>query len=153
MIVYKLVHKETRFGHNASIFIRRNGLSTFIDFLVIRPRLQKYFPRYFKDHEIDAVEGTMGLMCFWRYDEALHYLNPLRLRLSDFSTREIIQVDGIGYPSDTGELFGNCGGNPAELVRRYELDKDSSWYKPEYNAPDLKLPMGTVCFQKVRVLE
>lgn len=141
MIVFKLVDKETRFGSNAGMYITHSGLHNFEELLRRIPNLVEYFPNYFFDKVVHAVEGSVGILCFWTYEDAADFA---RCNIRNTRRFEIIRVEGIGYPSDTGRLANNCGDNPRGLLDNYaRLGYVCS----------MGLPKGTVCFKSVRVLE
>jgi hypothetical protein len=64
MIVFKVVHKETRYGSNATIFIQKNSIHSFLKLFEHFTGLKKYFPKYEKGKIIKCVPGSAGLMCF-----------------------------------------------------------------------------------------
>lgn len=139
MIVYKVIDNETKYGSNASIFMRENTELEFRELLHESKALREYFPLYYTGKTIEAVPGSVGILCFWRYRDAVTFIRYAYFRADKYLT--IIKVEGIGYPTEPVNLWARCGAYP--------------WYltNPDRNSYEsMEAPDGSVCFQKVRVL-
>jgi len=99
----------------------------------------KYQLKYPTNSIVTTLEGTLGIMCFSTKEYALEFLEGFCPGLA------IIEVEGIGKPiQPKGIAWLNV---ESELDKFYKARRQHKKYQPLGNPPK-----GTICFQKVRVL-
>jgi len=140
IIAYKVVHKETRYGSNAALFMRDKNRyyeseAIFKEALEECSELRKFFPIYLKGKKIRRVKDSCGILCFLTIRDAENFLERY-CGLSKIT--KIIKVTGILFK--TGEeirLIGNCGKIENLLRGKFQ------------HVP----PFGTITFKEVTILE
>lgn len=91
---------------------------------------------YLKGKMVKEVEGSLGIFCFKKKIDAKKFRHT-------FSWFEIIKVRGIN-PKPRSELFHGIPNNDFSFKK---------WYKNPTGVKAFSVPIGTVCFEKVKVLE
>ena len=134
MEVFKAVEKGQRWGSNWAIFKASEEFENYTDHWNRFSRMySKYLPQYFKGMVIEKAPGTVGILTFKYYDNALTFIEDYKK--VDW---EIIKVRGIGKGEKIWWLIGSCGLDPSRLFRGpYSMDA----------------PNGTLAFEAVEVLE
>lgn len=139
MIAYKVVDKEYRLGSNALLYIDTNGFELFKR-AVQKYQLQLYFPVYKKGAIVKAVEGSIGIMCFFSEDCAKEFIYYYRISRPVI----IVKVDGKNLINESVtkkiKLIPGCAGSLARI-------KHDQRYKYLDNSHDI------VTFSEVLVLE
>jgi len=100
----------------------------------------KYQLKYPIDSTVTAPEGTLGIMCFSSRKYVLEFVKmfcPIDLT--------IIEVEGIGKPIRPKRVAWKS--LESQIDKFYEARKQCKKYHPPINPPK-----GTICFQKVKVL-
>jgi len=136
MLVYKVVGRKHRYGSNASIYLYKFGLDVFERMLDEYPQLKPYFPKYLKGSIVKSVESSIGILCFWDKKDAEQF----RCSYAELSGEHtvIIEVDGIGYPTEPSVVMRGCG-----YIKTF-LEKHPTM---------TEAPYGSVCFKAVEVLQ
>jgi hypothetical protein len=137
MIVYKVVTKGSRYGSNAAVYIGHGGIMALKNLFKECPKLKKYFPRYSKGAEIEAVKGSVGICCFVNRTAARNF----RFSHDIEEITKIIKVIGRKKDFDRNNpvLLQGCGSSPERLIDAKSREKT-------------RVP-GTITFRRIKVLE
>lgn len=115
-ILYKVVHKEYRYGSNMSIYMYKNK-NIKINVLLedIKRKFGKdfdlYFPKYIKGKILET--NKRGFMCYSSLEDADQSLYIHKFSLSDCIT---IRIRALSTPIKYDHVITGCGTNPTKLL-------------------------------------
>ncbi len=136
MKAYKVLHKETRRGANAAIYIAMNSKGA-LEQAISRDNLHEYYPVYLPMSKVRKAPRSCGIMAFETLEDAEEYL----LSLSDIIYPDeviIVEVRGKKSRNQNRKIIAGLGFCPWDVKR--------------LNA-DTNPPAGTVFFDHLEVLE
>jgi hypothetical protein len=136
MIVYKVVHKETRYGSNAAIYIKQKSIRDFLKLFNYKG-LKKYFPKYEKGKIIECVSGSVGLMCFKTLFDCRDFV--LLNKIKDSSEIVRVRINKKNVLEDSN-ILSECGTFPTKLVDQYKYLSNNP-------------PNGTILVKQLYVME
>jgi hypothetical protein len=148
LIAYKVVGKQHRYGTNATLYITGgnqpsdgHGLASLkrnIDYL----QIQEYFPRYRKGTKVEAVPGSVGILCFGSRKDAQRFIEYYWDQYLIKSPVKIVKVKGFSKITTPFRLASGC----SDLGRIRNLSRKEA-------VLSVNPPNGTIAFKAVEVLE
>lgn len=148
LIAYKVVGKQHRYGTNATLYITGgnqpsdgHGLASLkrnINYL----QVQEYFPRYRKGTRIEAVPGSVGILCFDSREDARRFIEGYWSQDLIRSPVKIVKVKGFSKITTPFRLASGC----SDLGQMRKLRRKEA-------VLNMNPPSGTIAFKAVEVLE
>jgi len=136
MIVYKVVHKEHRYGTNLMLFL----FISYQDFLRnIREEYRKYFPLYLKDSILNAPKNSLGFLLFKRKKDAELFIRKELYRIQEYVM--ILRIETLSKTKkiQNNELKVHCGSYPEYIYQHGTYNRSTT-------------PHGTIGCHKIKVL-
>jgi len=99
MRAYKVIHRRTRLGFNAALYIKARGTKNLMK-IIEKYGLEPYFPRYEKGAVVKKVPNSIGIMAFETYEHAEGCVRAYYLERS----AAIIEVKGRLCKISAGKL-------------------------------------------------
>ncbi|MFA5391849.1 MAG: hypothetical protein WC331_10570 [Candidatus Omnitrophota bacterium] len=89
MRAYKVIHRRTRLGLNAALYIKNTGLKELLKD-IDKYELELYFPTYEKGTVVKKVPNSVGIMAFETYEQAADCICAYQIE----RTAAIVEVKG-----------------------------------------------------------
>lgn len=151
MIAYKVVGKRAKISMNMVTILYFNEMK-YTDLIEISKRnkyvkrvVDNYLFRYIKGSIIKSREGSSGIFCFKKIDQARQFIDNIMFGMDiDKDIFKIIKVRGIGKGIVPEEI---------ETILPTTICIDDSLKTVKINKGKTSPPLGTICFKSVEVLE
>jgi len=143
MIVYKVVHKDHRYGTNLIIFLQQNLIS-YQEFLKdTEEEYREYFPLYLKDSILEAPKDSLGFLLFKRKIDALAFIK-FEFNYKIRNDAMILRIETLGKTKkiQSLKLRAGCGSHPEDIYKYHTSILDYRYHAP----------LGTIGCHKIKVL-